>query len=204
MGPLISIRTTNFQYEMSITDAKLDISSPDPGYRMTRDRGSLTMRHRPAKIHIDSTAARESLGLKSVLVSSDETAKRGMATAEQATGNIAREGNQMMDSRNKNVFGNIGVQRSKSTIDTMLSFLPSTTSKVSFDKHQLDIRYEADKLQFDWRKQNRPDMKFTPASIEFHVKQYARVDIEYIGGPIYVPKSSDPNYSPPLGMDVRA
>lgn len=38
------------------------------------------------------------------------------------------------------------------------------------------------------------DMEFVPGSVEFTVTQKPAVNIEYIGSPIYVPRSADPNY----------
>ena len=58
---------------------------------------------------------------------------------------------------------------------------------------------EMDKLNFDW-KFGEGDFKFTPGDIELTVTQRPEVIIKYIGGPIYVPPSSDPNYEP---VDVR-
>ena len=37
-------------------------------------------------------------------------------------------------------------------------------------------------------------MKFVPGSIDFKVTQWNEVKIDYVGGPVYVPKSADPNY----------
>ena len=64
----------------------------------------------------------------------------------------------------------------------------------------MHIRYEMDKLNFDWR-MNEPQFEFTPGDIELTVKQRPDVVIKYVGGPIYVPPSSDPNYTP---VDVEA
>jgi len=64
----------------------------------------------------------------------------------------------------------------------------------------MQIRYEMDKLNFDW-KFDKGEFKFTPGDIEISVEQRPDVVIKYVGGPIYVPRSSDPNYTP---VDVKA
>ena len=64
----------------------------------------------------------------------------------------------------------------------------------------MNIRYEMDKLNFDW-KISGGSFEFTPGDIEFTVTQRPEVIVKYIGGPIYVPPSADPNYEP---VDVRA
>jgi hypothetical protein len=44
---------------------------------------------------------------------------------------------------------------------------------------------------------------FLPPDLELVVTQRPQVVIKYIGGPIYVPPSADPNYSPPLGFEQQ-
>ena len=63
-----------------------------------------------------------------------------------------------------------------------------------------DLGFEMDKLNFDWR-QSKGNFEFIPGNIEISVKQRPDVIIKYIGGPIYVPPSSDPDYEP---VDVHA
>jgi len=44
---------------------------------------------------------------------------------------------------------------------------------------------------------------FLPPDLELVVTQRPQVVIKYIGGPIYVPPSADPNYVPPLGFEQQ-
>jgi hypothetical protein len=57
-----------------------------------------------------------------------------------------------------------------------------------------------DKLNFDWRVSGT-QFEFVPGDIEISVKQQPDVVIKYVGGPIYVPPSGDPDYKP---VDVEA
>lgn len=204
MGPLLEIRSVPFQYEMVVNNARLELQSPQPGYELNRQEGGFQMKHTPSKIRINTVAARASMGLKSVGKAVDEFGQRGVNAAYQATAQMVKEGNMMMDTRNTNVFGTIGVQRNSNSIETMLGFIPSTPAQVSFDQYNLSMRYETDKLQFNWRTSNKARMDFVPASIEIRIKDYARLEIEYLGKPLYVPPSSSPDYVAPRGMDVRA
>ena len=45
-------------------------------------------------------------------------------------------------------------------------------------------------------------MEFTPGDIEISVTQQPDVIIKYVGGPLYVPPSADPNYEG--AVDVEA
>ena len=62
----------------------------------------------------------------------------------------------------------------------------------------MTIQYEMDKLNFDW-KINKTGFEFIPGSIEFSITQQPDVLIEYVGDPLYVPPSANPNY-----IDVKA
>jgi hypothetical protein len=55
------------------------------------------------------------------------------------------------------------------------------------------MNFEMDKLNFDWNIE-RPQINFIPGSIEFIVKEYPSVEINYIGTPIFVPPSANPDY----------
>ena len=70
---------------------------------------------------------------------------------------------------------------------------------VSFDKGKLSLYYTPSDVNIDWENLMVSPVEFVPGNIEFIIKEKARVEIEYTGGPIYVPASADPNYEPPLG-----
>ena len=81
-----------------------------------------------------------------------------------------------------------------------LEFLPSTGPEITWDPGEMQIRFEMDKLNFDW-KVSHPQFKFTPGDITLSVKQQPDVIIKYVGGPLYVPPSADPDYTP---VDIQA
>jgi hypothetical protein len=47
---------------------------------------------------------------------------------------------------------------------------------------------------------SKPEWKFVPSSVEVVVNQLPGLEIEYIGSPLYFPRSADPNYVPPEGV----
>lgn len=82
-----------------------------------------------------------------------------------------------------------------------IQFLPSVGPEISWDVGEMNIRYQMDKLNFDW-KLNGGNFEFVPGDIEFSVTQMPDVIIKYVGGPIYVPPSSDPNYEPEVDTEA--
>ena len=81
-----------------------------------------------------------------------------------------------------------------------LDFTPDPGIDVDWEEGDIQIRYEMEQMNLDW-KISKGEFKFTPGDIEISVAQQPDVIIKYIGGPIYVPPSADPNYEP---VDVRA
>jgi hypothetical protein len=41
------------------------------------------------------------------------------------------------------------------------------------------------------------DTSFLPPDLELKVVEMPKVIIKYVGGPLYIPRSADPNYIPP-------
>ena len=147
------------------------------------------------------------MGLKSVFRASEESAQSGMEAAMSATARIAREGNMLMDIQNgmniPTIEENNYFQRVQNSIETVMAAIPSVPANISWEPQQLSMQYEADKLRFQWRTQNKVQMEFTPASVDFLVKEYPHLEIEYVGKPLYVPPSASPDYEPPA-LDVTA
>lgn len=204
MEQLLQMRTTPIVMEMTVNRARLEVSSEQPSYTMTRDKGSLQIQHSNPKLNIDTYEARSSMNLKSCVRSVQDFAAEGMQAAYEATGRIAEEGDMLMNIQNKgNTIGEIAYQNMQPNLDTVLAFLPSVPADISWEPQQLSMQYEMDRLSFDWRTQQKPEMQFTPASVEFHVKQYPKLEIEYVGKPLYVPPSASPDYVPPK-LDMTA
>mgnify|MGYP003311655983 CR=1 FL=1 len=91
--------------------------------------------------------------------------------------------------------------------NTKVTWSVSHPDVVSVDENGLvtmngdiTIDYQLDKLNFDWKTQ-QGSFEFIPGDIEIMVSQRPEVRIEYIGDPLYVPPSADPNYEP---IDVKA
>ena len=78
--------------------------------------------------------------------------------------------------------------------------LSASNGKASVNQADLTIRYQMDKMNFDMKVANG-NFEFVPGNISIEITQYPGVQIEYVGGPIYVPPSADPNYE---SVDVKA
>ena len=201
MNQLIKITSVPIQYELKINNARLEYSRSRAELEISRNDGGLSIKSRPVKLNLDSTEARNSV-VPTTARSVAQTAQAGKEAAYSATAQMAQEGHLLLNAKiGEDVIGQIMQQRTAApTGEFQLGFTPSAPVDINYEAADLTINYEMDKLNFDLKLANG-NFEFIPGNIEMSITQRPEVRIEYVGGPIYVPPSADPNYEP---IDVRA
>lgn len=201
MRPLIEIQTIPIEIQMKTTNAHLEYARGTAQMEVSRDRRGLQIRSQPIRVNIDTFEARSSI-VPTTAQSIQQGAAQGQRAAYEATAVLAQEGRMMMEAKiDQDVIPQLAQQK---TVDQPaqlgIQFLPEVGPDISWIGGEMSIRYEMDKLNFDWR-MNQMQFTFVPGDIEFKVTQQPDVVIKYIGGPLYVPPSADPNYEP---LDTKA
>ena len=201
MYPLIEITTVPIEIEMKVSNAHLEYARGTAQMEVSRDKGGLSIRSQPIRVNIDTFEARSSI-VPTTAQSIQQQAQRGVQGAYQATSVLAHEGRMMMEARiDQDVIPQLARQQTMGEPNNVnIDFLPSAAPDISWTGGEMNIRYEMDKLNFDWRL-NQMNFTFVPGDIEFTMTQRPDVIIKYVGGPLYVPPSSDPDYEP---IDVKA
>ena len=201
MRPLIEIQTIPIEIQMKTTNAHLEYARGTAQMEVSRDRRGLQIRSQPIRVNIDTFEARSSI-VPTTAQSIQQGAAQGQRAAYEATAVLAQEGRMMMEAKiDQDVIPQLAQQK---TVDQPaqlgIQFLPEVGPDISWTGGEMSIRYEMDKLNFDWR-MNQMQFTFVPGDIEFKVTQQPDVVIKYIGGPLYVPPSADPNSEP---LDTKA
>ena len=201
MRPLIEIQTIPIEIQMKTTNAHLEYARGTAQMEVSRDRRGLQIRSQPIRVNIDTFEARSSI-VPTTAQSIQQGAAQGQRAAYEATAVLAQEGRMMMEAKiDQDVIPQLAQQK---TVDQPaqlgIQFLPEVGPDISWTGGEMSIRYEMDKLNFDWR-MNQMQFTIVPGDIEFKVTQQPDVVIKYIGGPLYVPPSADPNYEP---LDTKA
>ena len=209
MKPLLNIRTVPIELELRSTRATLRASTtpPPPRADVTRSKGKRDIRQTPGKLNIDSTEAKASIGIKTTQRSISEYAENGRAEARAAVREIAEGGNMIVDSHGQgSPIVDVALSRmdSNRTREFVLDFIPSVAPRIEYTPGSVSFDFSPDQLNYDWDLNTRAQLEYVPHSIEFVVVQHPQVIIEYMGGPIYVPSSADPNYEPPPGVSKYA
>ena len=196
MYPLIEIQTVPIEIQMKVTRAHLEYAKGTAQVEISRDKKGLSIRSQPIKVNIDSFESRNSVTPTTATVIQQQ-AQAGVQGAYQATGVLAREGRMMMEAKiNQDVIPQLAKQQNLGEPTNLnIDFLPSVAPNISWDGGEMKIQYEMDKLNFDWRMEQM-SFTFVPGDIEFTMTQRPDVIIKYVGGPLYVPPSSDPDYEP--------
>ncbi len=197
MKPLIEITTVPIQIEMKTTNAKLEYARGTAEMEISREKNGLQIKSRPIKVNIDTFEARNSLS-PTLARYLQQSAEKGRQASYEATATYARQGQLLLETQvGEELITQFSEEAMMKDVKTNvgLDFLPKGGAEITWDPGELNIRYEMDKLNIDWR-MGTGDFEFTPGDIEFTVTQRPDVVIKYIGGPIYVPPSSDPNYEP--------
>lgn len=202
MRQLLEITSVPIEIEMRTSRAQLQYTRGTAELEISRDKKGLSIKSRPIQLNVDTFEMRQSI-VPTAARSIEQSAQKGQQAAYSATAARAQEGELYLKAK----FGeDVQAQISKTAISKEMfsqpgmTFIPTQGPEIDWDPGEMNIRYEMDKLNFDWR-MNEPQFEFTPGDIELTVKQQPDVLIKYVGGPIYVPPSSDPNYTP---VDVEA
>ncbi len=193
MEPLLKITTVPMEYELTIQHARLEHGqSRPPVVEISRQRGGLNMRSRPARLLLDSYEARNSI-IPSTRTAIYQNAQKGVRAAGEAAQSYSNEAAQMRWSRpgeGGEMLTEIFKQRMQMpTGQFQLAFLPSTGVDVTYQAGDLTTSYQADRLTFNL-KLNNGDVQYIPGSVNIEITQYPDVLIEYMGSPVYVPPSA--------------
>ncbi|MBS6218270.1 MAG: hypothetical protein KH704_15340 [Clostridiales bacterium] len=201
MRPLIEIQTIPIEIQMKTTNARLEYARGTAQMEVSRDRRGLQIRSQPIRVNIDTFEARSSI-VPTTAQSIQQGAAQGQRAAYEATAVLAQEGRMMMEAKiDQDVIPQLAQQKTaKQPAQLGIQFLPEVGPDISWTGGEMSIRYEMDKLNFDWR-MSQMQFTFVPGDIEFKVTQQPDVVIKYTGSPLYVPPSADPSYEP---LDTKA
>lgn len=204
MNPLIEIQTVPIEIKMTTKHATLEYTRGTAEMEISRsDSGGMDVRTRAIKVQMDKFEPSASRMPRNV--------SQQPQSAYAVTGTSARQGELLVNARvGQELLNQFGTDNVMSDVPAaaFVARAPAQqpqrqaaeqSGDYGLEDADMEIRYEMDKLNFDW-KFEKGEFKFTPGDIEFTVEQRPDVIIKYIGGPIYVPPSSDPNYEP---VDVK-
>ncbi|MEG2350105.1 MAG: DUF6470 family protein [Hungatella sp.] len=190
MEQLLSIQSIPMKFELSVTPARMEYTAKRSEIMQKRIPGGLEIQNDPAKLFINTRSARDSVS-PTLASSIRNFAQKGKQSGLDATAQFAMEGRQLLDAKpGDDVLGQIIAQRNAAPIgDFQLGFIPHVGPEIQYQEPNFQMRYQADKLQFDVRVANG-NVHYTPGDVSMNITQWPDVVIKYMGRPMYVPPSA--------------
>lgn len=189
MDQLLSIKHIPIKIEVNVTNAQLKPREADPlepSVRISKSSDGVRVAAQPYKVDISSqkldSYVPTNVQPSKLTLTYDAVAKMGGTDGTASAANTT------------------AVSRSSSqSIETILSRLPKTKdSSISYNDGTLSINYSMINNDSGSDIGSISDLKngfeFVPGNIEFIVSQMPELEIEYLGDPLYFPRSADPNY----------
>ncbi|MBQ3161497.1 MAG: hypothetical protein IJC04_05160 [Oscillospiraceae bacterium] len=195
MEQLLSIKHVPIKVEVKVQRAELkpveNNTSSAPSVQVSaKQGGGVRVQANPYRVNLS-----ENRNYDSYVPSANS--ENSFSLTYEAIAKIAENGN--VQGADNSQFA---AQKSKS-IESVLQSLPKgKNNAVSYADGTLSINYQMPENQSVDITADMAGFEFVPGSIEFVVTQMPEIDIEYLGDPIYFPRSADPNYEAPL--DVKA
>ncbi len=219
MYPLIEITTVPIEIEIKTTQARLEVARGTAEMEISRGKdNNLSIRSRPIRINMDTFEPRGATPFADAhqAVLSKGAATPSYTTTASGTTAQALQGQLLLNShigRNPALMGKdaqLGAVQAPFSRGVYHQQIPAQEANVQQlsqkssqpfpDEGEIRIRYEMDKMNFGFRF-GAGGFEFVPGDVEISVTQQADLIIKYMGGPLYVPPSSDPDYEP---VDVQA
>lgn len=200
MEQLLQITTTPMQYQLTVERARLEYQQEfQPRADVNTVPSELRLRSRNIQVQLDTYQARRSLGIERVGDRIQKMAQRGMESVRQKTREYVEMGKQMAQPPSSGatipqIIHSRMLSNAQSTSYT--AFLPSSGAEISWVPNQLKTEYDPGSVNYSW-KQMRNALNYVPGSVRMEILEYAKVEIKYLGGPMYIPPSADPDYVEP-------
>ncbi|MDD2294310.1 MAG: hypothetical protein PHT29_05425 [Eubacteriales bacterium] len=115
-----------------------------------------------------------------------------------ASARFSEDGNLKMDVRMGDAHGDDFLfQQFGRGIENIMDFLPKSADSNIDVSGNMQIHFNLNQLPGGMPTVNNIDTSFLPPDLEIRVVERPKVIIKYVGDPLYIPKSSDPDYVPP-------
>jgi hypothetical protein len=213
MANLIEIKRIPIDIEIKITRARLErneeVRHKNDSPTAVVNPGNRTVTAQPAVVNVtpqeqqDTFEYEHSQGQAQQFAMLSYKGYAGLKEGSQIDGKVGTAAGLGTESEEQGMVNpqKIKADMASKPIESLLTHLPKkhSSNPVSWSNGKLNVEYQLDDNGevVDWSAPFEKDWVFVPGKIEIDIKQYPRLEIEYTGGPIYFPRSADPNYVPP-------
>ncbi len=194
---LLKITTTPLQYELEVEHARLEHNTAQdvPRADVQTQPMELSIDTKNTEVHIDTYEARKSIGLSNTKDSLTIRAQKAQQSVDEATRNYVELGKQLSNTADGVTIGKIVKQKMIEQPEMYTAFLPNASAEISWEPSSVSYDFKPQESNYNWQLSEN-QFNYIPGSVKMTILQKASVEIEYLGGPQYVPKSASPDYNP--------
>ncbi len=195
---LLNITSTPMKYELQIEPARLEMSNPYliPKFSAQSEPLELKIQSKNIKVKLDSYESRKSLGIMSVGDAITANAENSTEKFQRYVRNVVEIGDEIAKKEDDRTISEVVQQKMFEQPQLYTMFLPSGGVEISWEPNSVNFSFTPSETDYEWE-EPKTEFTYIPGSIRLEILEFAKVEIEYMGEPIYIPKSSDPNYEPP-------
>ncbi len=185
MKPLITIETVPISIEY-VEKKTTHYSDQSAKLRVSKQNDLMTIQSNPINIPLTD------------FFEPSASAEKSPGLTYTATANYSSDGNLSMNVLVGNTEANsYQFQQMSRGIDNIIDYVPHASSRSSYGFESMQINFDVRQLSSGLPSADNMDTSFLPPDLELKVVERPKVIIKYVGGPLYIPRSADPNYVPP-------
>jgi hypothetical protein len=177
----ISITTQRAQLDIRTKRAELIIERPRPRMNVRTRRARMTINRRMPTFKVNWEQVRAESGLVPSIRFAIENGQFGSQQGWQAVGEIAQNGDRMMDSTGLDVIADISRERSRRQRpegEFNVAPMPRNLPQVEWDHGEFSVEWEPYELEVTWD-MPKPQIRFNPHTVEIKLSRYPLVKITY-------------------------
>lgn len=191
---LLNITTTPMKYELEVEHARLEVNPAEkPVAKLESKTAELNLQAKNTSVNIDTYEARRSIGIENVGDMLKTSATNGVQHINELTKEYVQIGKEMGQIQNGTNISSIYQNKMLEQPSLVTTFLPEGGADLTWNPAELNVNYEEAELLSEWQI-DKNKMNFVPGSVRLKILEAASVNIEYIGGPMYVPPSASPDF----------
>lgn len=194
MAQVLKITTTPIETSIEVQKAQFKPSKDYISQNVSQRNAKLNINTRNIQVKLDTFEARKSMGYVSARGLMYNMSEAGQRAISEVTGRFAMEGNRMAQTFTGETIPDIVMSRVNPNLQMELTLMPSVPIDIDWEPAEINAEYVPGNLEINWETR-RNEMEYIPGSIKMVINQYPKVNIEYIGKPIYAPPSADPEYT---------
>lgn len=190
----MQISVSPARYELEIEHARLEHRQNfQPRAQVNTTPSALKIETKNGELRLDTYEARKSMGFTNVGDSVKQAAIRGAEALTKGLRATVEMGKQLSRIDQGTTIGQVMTQKLSQSPQLHMSFLPSGGVGVSWNPNEINIDYQMGKTEYDWQVKSN-EMSYVPGSVRLRLIENFKVDVEYVGSPLYFPRSANPEY----------